>query len=68
MVEGIELVPSDPVLPDRVDVVVIGGGIMGVSAAFELAQRGVSVALCEKGVISGEQSGRNWGWVRKMGR
>ena len=24
--------------------------------------------LCEKGEIQGEQSGRNWGWVRVMGR
>ncbi len=28
----------------------------------------MSVALCEKGLIAGEQSGRNWGWVRQMGR
>ena len=24
--------------------------------------------LCEKGDIGGEQSSRNWGWCRKMGR
>ena len=24
--------------------------------------------LCEKGVIAGEQSSRNWGWVRQHGR
>jgi FAD dependent oxidoreductase len=24
--------------------------------------------LCEKGVIAGEQSSRNWGWCRSMGR
>ena len=29
---------------------------------------GVAVVLCEKGEIGGEQSSRNWGWVRKMGR
>ena len=28
----------------------------------------MSVALCEKGRIAGEQSSRNWGWCRKMGR
>ncbi|WP_027134015.1 NAD(P)/FAD-dependent oxidoreductase [Geminicoccus roseus] len=62
--------PVDPneKLPEQVDVVVIGGGIIGVSAAMFLAERGVSVALCEKGHIAGEQSSRNWGWVRKMGR
>ncbi|OUJ16168.1 FAD-binding oxidoreductase [Acetobacter sp. DsW_063] len=50
------------------DVVVIGGGIVGVSTAYTLAQRGVSVILCEKGHIAGEQSSRNWGWVRRNGR
>jgi glycine/D-amino acid oxidase-like deaminating enzyme len=68
MVQGIEAVASETTLPTQVDVVVIGGGIMGASTALFLAQRGVTVALCEKGVVSGEQSGRNWGWVRKMGR
>ncbi|MBL8699485.1 MAG: FAD-binding oxidoreductase [Alphaproteobacteria bacterium] len=57
-------VPSDPQLPARVDVVVIGGGIIGASTALALAQKGVSVALCEKGEIGAEQSGRNWGWAR----
>jgi glycine/D-amino acid oxidase-like deaminating enzyme len=61
-------VQSDTDLPKRVDVVVIGGGIIGVSAALFLARRGVSVALCEKGVIGGEQSSRNWGWCRTIGR
>jgi glycine/D-amino acid oxidase-like deaminating enzyme len=28
----------------------------------------VPVVLCEKGVIAGEQSSRNWGWCRQMGR
>ena len=57
-------VEGDATLPQRVDVVVIGGGIVGSSTAFELADRGVSVALCEKGGIGEEQSSRNWGWVR----
>ena len=40
---------SDRVLPNAVDVVVIGGGIVGASTALELAERGHSVLLCEKG-------------------
>jgi glycine/D-amino acid oxidase-like deaminating enzyme len=48
--------------------VVAGGGIIGVSAAYALANKGVAVVLCEKGHIGGEQSSRNWGWCRKMGR
>ena len=47
-----------------VEVAIIGGGIIGTSIALELADRGVSVALCEKGGIGHEQSSRNWGWVR----
>jgi glycine/D-amino acid oxidase-like deaminating enzyme len=57
-----------PALPARVDVVVIGGGIIGVATALALAGKGVSVALCEKGRVAAEQSGRNWGWCRTLGR
>ena len=55
-------------IPSRADIVVIGGGIVGVSTAWFLARQGVDVVLCEKGHIAGEQSGRNWGWVRQQGR
>lgn len=54
--------------PDNADVVIIGGGIIGVSTAWFLARQGVDVVLCEKGHIAGEQSSRNWGWVRCQGR
>lgn len=57
----------DP-LPDAADAVVIGGGIAGVTTALYLAREGLSVVLCEKGVIAGEQSSRNWGWIRAQGR
>ena len=55
-------------IPARADVVIIGGGIVGVSTAWFLAKQGIDVVLCEKGHIAGEQSGRNWGWVRVQGR
>lgn len=55
---------TDSELPSRADVVVIGGGIIGCSTALELVEGGLSVLLCEKGEIGGEQSSRNWGWVR----
>lgn len=64
----VEPVETDRGLPARADVVVVGGGIVGVSTAYFLAERGISVVLCEKGVIAGEQSSRNWGWCRAMGR
>jgi len=68
MAPRVEPVAADSELPARVDVVVIGGGIIGTSTAFFLAQKGVSVALCEKGPIAGEQSSRNWGFCRQQGR
>ncbi len=61
-------VETDPSPAGSADVVIIGGGIIGVSTALFLAERGVHVVLCEKGVLGGEQSSRNWGWVRVMGR
>src|SRR6201987_4595674 len=64
----VDPVRSDEVLPARADVVIIGGGIIGTSTALFLAQKGVRAVLCEKGHIAGEQSSRNWGWCRKMGR
>ena len=59
---------SDEKLPERADAVVIGGGIIGVSTAYFLARRGMSVAVLEKGYIGGEQSSRNWGWCRQQNR
>lgn len=61
-------VEADADLPKSCEVVVIGAGIAGVSAAYALAQAGVPTLLCEKGIVGGEQSSRNWGWVRKMHR
>ncbi len=52
----------------RADVAVIGGGIVGLACAYALARRGVKVALFEKGRLGGEQSSRNWGFVRQQGR
>jgi sarcosine oxidase subunit beta len=51
------------------DVVVIGGGIMGCSAAYFLARAGVSVTLLERAEQVGTQaSGRNAGGIRANGR
>jgi glycine/D-amino acid oxidase-like deaminating enzyme len=55
-------------LPKSADVVVIGAGIIGVMSAWELAKTGLSVVLLEKGRVAGEQSSRNWGWIRSQGR
>src|ERR1700752_2648316 len=68
MAPRVDPVRSDEALPARADVVIVGGGIIGASTALFLAQKGVQAVLCEKGHIAGEQSSRNWGWCRKMGR
>ena len=59
---------SSEAIPKSVDVVVIGAGIVGTSAAWFLTKQGLKVALCEKGVVGGEQSSRNWGFCRAQGR
>ena len=61
-------VVSDDKLPASADVVVIGAGIAGTSAAYALAKKGHRVALLDKGVVGGEQSSRNWGWCRQQHR
>ncbi|GGF47919.1 D-amino-acid oxidase [Aliidongia dinghuensis] len=61
-------IETSPELPKSADAVVIGGGIVGVFAAYYLAERGIRVALVEKGRIGGEQSSRNWGWCRQQNR
>jgi glycine/D-amino acid oxidase-like deaminating enzyme len=62
-----KVIPNDT-LPKRADVVVIGAGIIGICTALELAERGLSVVVVEKGEVAAEQSSRNWGWCRQMGR
>ncbi|MGR9214718.1 NAD(P)/FAD-dependent oxidoreductase (plasmid) [Rhizobium leguminosarum] len=61
-------VATTPELPSTADAVVIGGGIVGVFAAYYLTRRGLKVALVEKGLIGAEQSSRNWGWCRQQNR
>jgi len=50
------------------DVVVIGAGIVGSAIAYALARRGVRVVVVERGDVHGEQSRKNWGFVRQQGR
>ncbi len=68
MSADVDKVENSTVLPPAVDAVVIGAGIVGAATAYELARKGVSVALLEKGRVGGEQSSRNWGWCRQQNR
>lgn len=50
------------------DVIVVGGGVVGLLTAYFLASDGTSVTLLEKADLGGEQSSRNWGYIRQQGR
>src|SRR2546429_9914396 len=50
------------------DVVVVGAGIVGCATAYFLARRGARVVVVERGRVPGEQSRKNWGFVRQQGR
>ena len=68
MLQPLRTIKSSDSVPRSADVVVIGGGIIGVFTAYFLARRGLSVAVVEKGLIAAEQSSRNWGWCRQLNR
>lgn len=68
MTKTLDSVNTTDALPDSTTVAIIGGGIIGVTAALTLAERNIPVVLLEKGHIAGEQSSRNLGWVRKTSR
>src|SRR3954462_8096878 len=50
------------------DVVVIGGGLHGCSAALHLARAGATVIVLEKDHVARHASGVNAGGVRRLGR
>jgi len=52
----------------RADVLIIGGGGAGCSAALHLARRGAKAVLLERGLVGGEATGVNYGGVRQQGR
>lgn len=68
MAPTIAPVNTSTVFPTATSVVIIGGGIIGLTAALTLAERNIAVVVLEKGRIAGEQSSRNLGWVRKTSR
>ena len=51
-------------LPESASVVIIGGGVMGTSAAFHLAEAGVDVVLLERAQLGSGSTSRAAGGVR----
>ncbi|HYR01707.1 MAG TPA: FAD-binding oxidoreductase, partial [Syntrophobacteria bacterium] len=52
-------------LPSRADVVIVGGGVIGVSIAYYLAKKGVrNVLLLERGPMGGGSTGKCAGGIR----
>lgn len=50
------------------EVVIVGGGISGTAAAYELARAGARVTLLERNTLAGMASGRTLAGVRQSGR
>lgn len=50
-------------MSERLDAIVIGGGVVGTASAYHLAERGASVVLLERGEICSGASYGNAGWI-----
>jgi sarcosine oxidase subunit beta len=48
----------------RPDVIIVGGGVIGAAILFELAQRGITGLLLERGRFAGESTGKSAAIVR----
>lgn len=60
--------PTAPTGRLQADVAIVGGGIVGGSAALFLRRFGLSVVLLERGLCGAAASGVNYGGVRVQGR
>ena len=52
---------------DRLRVAVVGGGVIGVSTAQQLARAGADVVLVTEGELASGASGRSLSWLNSSG-
>jgi sarcosine oxidase subunit beta len=58
---------GDGPLPERAEIAIIGGGVVGLAIAYNLARRGLEdVVVIERGYLAEGASGRNGGGVRQQ--
>jgi sarcosine oxidase subunit beta len=58
--------PDAPV-PARAELVIVGGGVIGLSIAYNLAKRGFDdIVILERGYLASGASGRNGGGIRQQ--
>jgi len=54
-------------LPQKAEIAIVGGGVMGLAIAYYLARRGMTdVVVIERGYLAEGASGRNGGGVRQQ--
>ncbi|MGB1699381.1 MAG: NAD(P)/FAD-dependent oxidoreductase, partial [Nannocystaceae bacterium] len=65
---GASMGRRDAPLPEAVDLAILGGGVMGLATAYELAKRAPSLRICviEASYLVHGASGRNGGGVRSQ--
>jgi sarcosine oxidase subunit beta len=58
---------QDGPVPTRTEIAIVGGGVMGLSIAYQLARLGLDdVVVLERGYLAEGASGRNGGGVRQQ--
>ncbi|HEY1812304.1 MAG TPA: FAD-binding oxidoreductase [Kofleriaceae bacterium] len=61
------MLESSGTVPERVEIAIVGGGVMGLAIAYYLARHGVDdVVVLERGYLAEGASGRNGGGVRQQ--